>query len=106
MFDSTDFIFIDAPGSPQVALKAEAIEDFVGAMVDSVISVQTNIQVRYDDSGGAIDFEVPFATGVDNTNAGSGIAGGAGVAKFDDSDFAVTPLTGYVAINQVDGGTF
>ena len=106
MFDSTDFIFIDAPGSPQVALKAEAIEDFVGAMIDSVISVQTNIQVRYDDSGGAIDFEVPFATGVDNTNAGSGIAGGAGVAKFDDSDFAVTPLTGYVAINQVDGGTF
>lgn len=106
MFDSTDFIFIDAPGSPQVALKAEAIEDFVGAMIDSVISVQTNIQVRYDDSGGAIDFEVPFATGVANSASGSGIAGGAGVAKFDDSDFAVISSTGYVAINQVDGGTF
>jgi hypothetical protein len=106
MFDSTDFVFQTAGNSPQVALKAEAIEDFVGAMVDSVVSVQTNIQVRYDDSGGAVDFEVPFATGVDNSNAGSGIAGGAGVAKFDDSDFAVTSSTGYVAINQVDGGSF
>lgn len=105
MFDSTDFIFIDAPGSPQVALKAEAIEDFVGRMVDSATSSQTNIEVTYDEQG-ALDFEVPFATGVANSASGSGIAGGAGVAKFDDSDFAVISSTGYVAINQVDGGTF
>ena len=106
MFDSTDFVFQISPNSPQVALKAEAIEDFVGAMVDSVISVQTNIEVRYDDSGGAIDFEVPFATEVTTFSSGTGIASGAGVAKFNDSDFRVTASTGYVEINQVDGGTF
>jgi len=114
MFDSTDFIFIDAPGAPQVALKAEAIEDFVGAMVDSSISVQTNILVTYDDSAGAIDFVTPFADAVSSSTATAPsradssdlIANGAGLAKFNDSDFRVTVSTGYVEINQVDGGTF
>ena len=122
LFDSTDFIFIDAPGAPQVALKAEAIEDFVGAMVGSSISVQNKIHVRYDDSGGAIDFTVPLAGAVSSFNATaplrgdsdiddvhpdtSTIANGAGLAKFNDSDFRVTVSTGYVEINQVDGGTF
>jgi len=106
LFDSTDFIFIDAPGKPQVALKAEAIEDFVGDMVDhTTISDQTNIRVTYDSTAGALDFEVPFATSVANKNSGSGIAGGAGVAKFADSDFFVDS-NGFVAITQVDGGTF
>jgi len=120
MFDSTDFIFIDAPNAPQVALKAEAIEDFVGAMVDSTTSIQNFIHVRYDDSGGAIDFTVPLAGTVSSSGATaelrfdsadehpdtSLIANGAGLAKFNDSDFRVTVSTGYVEINQVDGGTF
>ena len=120
LFDSTDFIFIDAPGAPQVALKAEAIEDFVGAMVDSTTSIQNFIHVRYDDSGGAIDFTVPLAQKVSSSGATASlrgdsaaehpdtslIANGAGLAKFNDSDFRVTVSTGYVEINQVDGGTF
>jgi hypothetical protein len=120
LFDSTDFIFINAPGSPQVALKAEAIEDFVGAMVDSTTSIQNSIHVRYDDSGGAIDFTVPLAGTVSSSSATapqrgdsaaehpdtSLIANGAGLAKFNDSDFRVTVSTGYVEINQVDGGHY
>ena len=120
MFDSTDFIFIDAPNAPQVALKAEAIEDFVGAMVDSTTSIQNFIHVQYDDSGGAIDFTVPLAGTVASSAATaplrgdsadehpdtSLVANGAGLAKFNDSDFRVTVSTGYVEINQVDGGTF
>jgi len=120
LFDSTDFIFIDAPGAPQVALKAEAIEDFVGAMVDSTTSIQNYIHVQYDDSGGAIDFTVPLAGTVSSSGSTapqrgdsaaehpdtSLIANGAGLAKFNDSDFRVTVSTGYVEINQVDGGTF
>lgn len=114
MFDSTDFVFQAAPNSPQVALKAEAIEDFVGAMVDSSISSQTNILVTYDDTAGALDFVTPFADAVSGSTATAPsradssdlIANGAGLAKFNDSDFRVTVATGYVEINQVDGGTF
>ena len=114
MFDSTDFVFQVSPNSPQVALKAEAIEDFVGAMVDSSISSQTNILVTYDDTAGALDFVTPFADAVSGSTATAPsradssdlIANGAGLAKFNDSDFRVTVATGYVEINQVDGGTF
>lgn len=114
MFDSTDFVFQAAPNSPQVALKAEAIEDFVGAMVDSSISSQTNILVTYDDTAGALDFVTPFADAVSGSTSTAPsradssdlIANGAGLAKFNDSDFRVTVATGYVEINQVDGGTF
>ena len=85
--DSDDFVF----NSGIASLKAEAIEDVVGAMVSG--NTETNISVTYQDADGTIDFEVPTAT-----------VAQVGVAQFDSDNFDV--VGGLVTIDTVDGGTY
>lgn len=85
--DSDDFIF----SGGQASLKAEAVEDIVGAMVSG--NTETNISVTYQDADGTIDFEVPTASTAQ-----------VGVAQFDSDNFDV--VAGYVTIDTVDGGTY
>ena len=85
--DSDDFVF----SSGQASLKAEAIQDVVGAMVST--NTETNITVTYQDVDGTIDFEVPTATTAQ-----------VGVAQFDSDEFNV--VAGFVTIDTVDGGTY
>ena len=85
--DSDDFVF----SGGQASLKAEAVEDIVGAMVSG--NTETNITVTYQDADGTIDFEVPTATTAQ-----------VGVAQFDSENFDV--IAGYVTIDTVDGGTY
>ena len=85
--DSDDFVF----SSGQASLKAESIQDVVGAMVST--NTETNITVTYQDVDGTIDFEVPTATTAQ-----------VGVAQFDSDEFNV--VAGFVTIDTVDGGTY
>lgn len=85
--DSDDFVF----SGGQASLKAEAIQDVVGAMVTS--NTETNISVTYQDLDGTIDFTVPTAS-----------TSQVGVAQFDDSEFNVS--NGLVTLDTIDGGTY
>lgn len=66
-FDGTDFTLTESPTDDfDITIKAERIQDLVGAMVSG--NTETGITVTYQDSDGTIDFAVATPTAITVAN--------------------------------------
>lgn len=99
-FDGTDFTLTESPDDDfDITIKAERIQDIVGAMVTG--NTETNIAVTYEDSDGTLDFVVSDSFLLNTGDVGTGTYdfGGADDFEIPNSATPTVDTAGQIAVD-------